>query len=224
VRGAALRVHASVRQVPGSAGLPAAPDTGTTGAGCRGRSCGRERDDTSDPERVLQRPSGRPSHRGCRTRRDQQNSLCAGGATELPSRKAVSAAPRCVTTAPGPQQQKASFPRSEPQGAPGRIRTRDPLLRRQLLYPAELRAPGTQLCTPNVTRRPRQDRGVSRPGSASASPGDGRQGRITPRSVVRNSSLPAPGTASGGGREPVSGLQAPRKPVTERRMPGASRP
>jgi hypothetical protein len=27
-------------------------------------------------------------------------------------------------------------------GAPGRIRTRDRLLRRQLLYPAELRAPG----------------------------------------------------------------------------------
>src|SRR5215468_8387901 len=26
-------------------------------------------------------------------------------------------------------------------GAPGRIRTRDPLLRRQLLYPAELQAP-----------------------------------------------------------------------------------
>jgi hypothetical protein len=26
--------------------------------------------------------------------------------------------------------------------APGRIRTRDPLLRRQLLYPTELRAPG----------------------------------------------------------------------------------
>jgi hypothetical protein len=31
---------------------------------------------------------------------------------------------------------------SEPLCAPGRIRTRDPLLRRQLLCPAELRAPG----------------------------------------------------------------------------------
>jgi hypothetical protein len=34
------------------------------------------------------------------------------------------------------------FPAQRPRSAPGRIRTRDPLLRRQLLYPAELRAPG----------------------------------------------------------------------------------
>ena len=38
--------------------------------------------------------------------------------------------------------------------APGRTRTCDPLLRRQLLYPTELRAPGTTLCMPKVTRRP----------------------------------------------------------------------
>lgn len=39
--------------------------------------------------------------------------------------------------------------------APGRTRTCDPLLRRQLLYPTELRAPGTTLCMPKVTCRPR---------------------------------------------------------------------
>ena len=38
--------------------------------------------------------------------------------------------------------------------APGRTRTCDPLLRRQLLYPTELRAPGTTLCMPKVTCRP----------------------------------------------------------------------
>ena len=40
-------------------------------------------------------------------------------------------------------------------GAPGRTRTCDPLLRRQLLYPTELRAPGTTLCMPKVTCGPR---------------------------------------------------------------------
>jgi hypothetical protein len=38
--------------------------------------------------------------------------------------------------------------------APGRTRTCDPLLRRQLLYPTELRAPGTTLCMSKVTCRP----------------------------------------------------------------------
>ena len=42
-----------------------------------------------------------------------------------------------------------------PVGAPGRIRTRDPLLRRQPLCPAELQAPGHPLCITKVTRRPR---------------------------------------------------------------------
>jgi hypothetical protein len=37
-------------------------------------------------------------------------------------------------------------------GAPGRIRTCDRLLRRQLLCPAELQAPGLQFCTAKVTR------------------------------------------------------------------------
>src|SRR5690348_11749150 len=37
-------------------------------------------------------------------------------------------------------------------GAPGRIRTRDPLLRRQLLYPTELQAP-TDDCAGSRTRR-----------------------------------------------------------------------
>src|SRR5215813_5579136 len=37
-------------------------------------------------------------------------------------------------------------------GAPGRIRTRDPLLRRQLLYPAELQAP-TDDCAGFRSRR-----------------------------------------------------------------------
>ena len=41
-----------------------------------------------------------------------------------------------------------------PVSAPGRTRTCDPLLRRQLLYPTELRAPGTTLCMPKVTCRP----------------------------------------------------------------------
>jgi hypothetical protein len=39
-------------------------------------------------------------------------------------------------------------------GAPGRIRTRDPLLRRQPLYPTELQALGDSLCIAKVTRRP----------------------------------------------------------------------
>ena len=37
-------------------------------------------------------------------------------------------------------------------GAPGRIRTRDPLLRRQLLYPAELQALRMTLCRIKVTQ------------------------------------------------------------------------
>jgi hypothetical protein len=37
-------------------------------------------------------------------------------------------------------------------GAPGRIRTCDRLLRRQLLCPAELQAPGLQFCSAKVTR------------------------------------------------------------------------
>ena len=40
-------------------------------------------------------------------------------------------------------------------GAPGRIRTRDPLLRRQPLCPSELQAHGSPLCRAKVTRRPR---------------------------------------------------------------------
>ena len=36
--------------------------------------------------------------------------------------------------------------------APGRIRTRDPLLRRQLLYPAELQALRITLCRIEVTQ------------------------------------------------------------------------
>ena len=32
-------------------------------------------------------------------------------------------------------------------GAPGRIRTRDPLVRSQVLYPTELPARGVKLCT-----------------------------------------------------------------------------
>ena len=38
-------------------------------------------------------------------------------------------------------------------GAPGRIRTRDPLLRRQLLYPTELPALCDPLCRAKVTSR-----------------------------------------------------------------------
>src|ERR1700733_7622848 len=38
-------------------------------------------------------------------------------------------------------------------GAPGRIRTRDPLLRRQPLYPTELQAPDNLLCRAKVTCR-----------------------------------------------------------------------
>jgi hypothetical protein len=42
-------------------------------------------------------------------------------------------------------------------GAPGRIRTCDRLLRRQLLCPAELQAPAEPLCRAKVTRE--QQRG-----------------------------------------------------------------
>ncbi len=51
-------------------------------------------------------------------------------------------------------------------GAPGRIRTRDPLLRRQPLCPAELQAPGYLLCIAKVTHWPRYGVGpvtVTRP-------------------------------------------------------------
>jgi hypothetical protein len=67
----------------------------------------------------------------------------AGGATELLSRKVVSVAPGCLTTAPRPPAAWRKFSQAR-SGlcAPGRIRTRDPLLRRQLLCPAELRALG----------------------------------------------------------------------------------
>src|ERR1700722_7752904 len=40
-------------------------------------------------------------------------------------------------------------------GAPGRTRTCDRLLRRQLLYPAELQAPTRTLCPMQITRRTR---------------------------------------------------------------------
>src|SRR5260370_23875037 len=46
-------------------------------------------------------------------------------------------------------------------GAPGGTRTPGRLLRRQLLYPAELQAPGLQLCPAKVTRG--QQCGASRP-------------------------------------------------------------
>src|SRR6202020_1616457 len=45
-------------------------------------------------------------------------------------------------------------------GAPGRIRTRDPLLRRQPLYPTELQAPDNLLCRAKVTRRTQSRAGL----------------------------------------------------------------
>src|SRR5947208_6182949 len=53
-------------------------------------------------------------------------------------RKAVPVAPR---GAPGPILQDRNMALTWAIGAPGRIRTRDPLLRRQPLCPAELQAP-----------------------------------------------------------------------------------
>jgi hypothetical protein len=84
---------------------------------------------------------------------DLSHSLCAGRATQLLSRKVVCVAPRCLTTHPCQRAVSREFPQVRGGwSAPGRIRTRDPLLRRQLLYPAELRALGDN-CARQRSRR-----------------------------------------------------------------------
>jgi hypothetical protein len=69
-------------------------------------------------------------------------------------------------------------------GAPGRIRTRDPLLRRQLLCPAELRAPGC-----NSARR-RSHNGYTKVAVCPACPEDAgphvRQQAIVPKLITHD--------------------------------------
>ena len=66
-----------------------------------------------------------------------------GSATEIPGTKVTSVSPSCLTKAARPPRQRGEFSQVKPfVSAPGRIRTRDPLLRRQPLYPAELPALG----------------------------------------------------------------------------------
>src|SRR5258706_13998320 len=72
------------------------------------------------------------------------------------------------------------FPPANPLvSAPGRIRTCDRLLRRQLLCPAELQAPGLQLCMPKVTRGQHARGESDEPAASGAAPVSYRRVRDT---------------------------------------------
>src|SRR5690348_14660949 len=94
-------------------------------------------------------------------------------------------------------------------GAPGRIRTRDPLLRRQLLYPAELQAPTERIVQyPGHAQATSPGRGhgpgLARPGRRAAwpvvypGPGVRHDLRCTTRKARDLPGHPAPRSARGG--------------------------
>ena len=62
----------------------------------------------------------------------------------------------CTGRRCGRRWKRRSIQQLELGGAPYRTRTCDPLLRRQMLYPAELRAPTSPLATPHSRRGPAQ--------------------------------------------------------------------
>ncbi len=99
--------------------------------------------------------------------------------------------------------------------APGRTRTCDLLLRRQLLYPTELRAPGTTLCMPKVTCRPQA-------GSLFIATADPIDEALTLAEQSREICSPHP-------RQPASSMPWPcvrpksgRRTIRRSRLPGAA--